>query len=108
MEVVFKSYMLSGAGGAISSKQRFEDMINSVRWPSHITRLPKNLGENQSLKKADEWRRLLTITPVVLWWSWKDENDLLPEAAPQIPANATHIPDHERSPRALYAAILRL
>jgi hypothetical protein len=43
MEVIFKSYMLSGVGGDDSPKQRFEKIINSVRWPSHITRLPKNV-----------------------------------------------------------------
>ena len=45
------------------------------------------MGENQSLKKADEWRRLLTITPVLLWWCWKGENDEIPDAAPPISSN---------------------
>ncbi|KAG1888095.1 hypothetical protein F4604DRAFT_1674518 [Suillus subluteus] len=40
----------------------------------------RQLGENQSLKKADKWRRLLIITPVLLWWSWKDENDDMPDS----------------------------
>jgi hypothetical protein len=43
-EIVFKSYMLSGAGGVNSPKQCFEDVINSVQWPSHITCLPKNVS----------------------------------------------------------------
>jgi hypothetical protein len=43
MEVIFKLYMLSGAGGANSAKQRFENIVNAIRWPSHITRLPKNV-----------------------------------------------------------------
>ncbi|KAG1888658.1 hypothetical protein F4604DRAFT_1877216 [Suillus subluteus] len=67
IRVLFGGYMFSGIGGINSPRRRFEEIINAVRWPSHITQLPKNLGKNQSLKKADEWRRLLTITPVVLF-----------------------------------------
>lgn len=43
MKVLFAAHMFPGTGGANSSQQRFEDLINSVRWPSHITRLPKNV-----------------------------------------------------------------
>ncbi|KAG1734538.1 hypothetical protein EDD22DRAFT_1011418 [Suillus occidentalis] len=107
MRVLFAGYMFSGAGGRNSPKQRFENLINSVRWPSHITRLPKNLGENQSLKKADEWRRLLTITPVLLWWSWKDENDNIPDTEPPQPPN-THAPEFSRNCRRIYDAVLLL
>ncbi|KAH9948903.1 hypothetical protein B0H21DRAFT_689267 [Amylocystis lapponica] len=108
MEILFKSYMFSGAGGDNSAKQRFENVINSVRWPSHVTRLPKNLGENQSLKKADEWRRLMTITPVVLWAAWKDADDSIPDTAPPIPPNAKNRPVHVRKCRTLYNAVLLL
>jgi hypothetical protein len=44
MQVLFAVHMFPGAGGNNSPKQRFEDLINSVRWPSHITRLPKNVS----------------------------------------------------------------
>lgn len=43
MRVLFGGYMLSGMGGINSPKRRFEDIINAVRWPSHVTRLPKNV-----------------------------------------------------------------
>ncbi|KAF9461452.1 hypothetical protein BDZ94DRAFT_1371533 [Collybia nuda] len=108
MEVIFKSYMLSGAGGSNSPKQHFKTIINSVRWPSHITRLPKNLGKNQSLKKADEWRRLLTITPVILWWAWRDADDNILIGEPIIPPNAKSVPEHSRNYHAIYSAVLKL
>ena len=41
--VLFAAHMFSGLGGADSPKRRFEDVINSIKWPSHITRLPKNV-----------------------------------------------------------------
>lgn len=66
------------------------------------------LGENQSLKKADEWRRLLTITPVLLWWAWKDDDDEIPDSAPPIPPNAKHVPEHSRNCKSLYDTILLL
>ncbi|KAG2061047.1 hypothetical protein BDR06DRAFT_993204 [Suillus hirtellus] len=107
MRMLFGGYMLSGMGGINSPKRQFEDIINAVRWPSHVTRLPKNLGENQSLKKADEWRRLLTITPVILWWAWRDANDEIPDTEPPLPPN-TVAPDFSRNRRSLYQAILFL
>ncbi|KAF5384411.1 hypothetical protein D9615_003304 [Tricholomella constricta] len=108
MEVLFRSYMFSGAGGNNSQKKRFEQVINSIEWPSHITRLPKNLGENQSLKKADEWRVLIAITPVILWWTWRDANDQLPPGEPPVPPNAANPPQHQRTYQAIYAASLKL
>ncbi|KAG1765514.1 hypothetical protein EV702DRAFT_1050991 [Suillus placidus] len=65
------------------------------------------LGENQSLKKADEWCRLLTITPVVLWWSWRDANDEIPDTEPPLPPN-TVAPDFSCNRHSLYQAILFL
>jgi hypothetical protein len=44
-KLLFAAHMFPGAGGANSAKQRFEDVINSIRWPNHITRLPKNVSK---------------------------------------------------------------
>ncbi|KAI0044241.1 hypothetical protein FA95DRAFT_1497378 [Auriscalpium vulgare] len=106
--VLFAAHMLPGAGGRRSPKQRFEDIINSIRWPSHVTRLPKNLGENQSLKKADEWRRLLTVAPVILWYSWKDDRDDIPDTEPPVSANEVITTTHSRRRKSLYDTMLLL
>lgn len=42
--VLFAAHMFPGANGTNSAKQRFEDTINSIQWPTHITRLPKNVS----------------------------------------------------------------
>lgn len=42
--ILFAAHLFPGAGGPQSSKQKFEDAINSIKWPSHVTRLPKNVG----------------------------------------------------------------
>ncbi|EIW84541.1 hypothetical protein CONPUDRAFT_49943 [Coniophora puteana RWD-64-598 SS2] len=105
--VIFGGYVMTGVGGANSAKARFESLINSISWPSHITRLPKNLGENHSLKKADEWRRLIAITPVLLWWTWRDEDDVIPHSEPVLPPNTT-APSFSRNRQQLYDAILLL
>jgi hypothetical protein len=42
--VLFAAHLFPGTGGANSGKQRFENVINSIRWPSHITQLPKNVS----------------------------------------------------------------
>ncbi|KAJ3508326.1 hypothetical protein NLJ89_g5817 [Agrocybe chaxingu] len=107
-QVLFAAHMFSGIGGHDSSKQRLQDFINKFRWPSHITRLPKNLGENQSLKKADEWRRLLTITPVLLWYTWRNSLDDIPNSAPPIAPNEKITKTHSRNRLKLYEASLLL
>ena len=60
------------------------------------------------MKKADEWRRLLTVTPVILWACWKDENDEIPNSEPNISANEVIPTTHSRNFRSLYDAILLL
>ncbi|KAF8147206.1 hypothetical protein B0H34DRAFT_642700, partial [Crassisporium funariophilum] len=106
--VLFAAHMLPGAGGINSAKNRFENLINSIRWPSHVTQLPKNMGENHSLKKADEWRCLLTVTPVLLWYTWRDDHDDLPDSAPTISPNKKISTNHSRNRRKLYKAALLL
>lgn len=46
--ILFAAHMFSGANGQDSSKQRFEDIINRIQWPTHITRLPKNVSSEFS------------------------------------------------------------
>ncbi|KAF6764943.1 hypothetical protein DFP72DRAFT_986014 [Ephemerocybe angulata] len=107
-KVLFAAHLFPGAGGDQSLQKKFERAINSIRWPSHITRLPKNLGENQSLKKADEWRRLLTITPIILWLAWKDGDDCIPDTEPPVSPNEVISMTHSRKRRSLYNTILYL
>jgi hypothetical protein len=50
----------------------------------------------------------LTITPVLLWFSWKDANDEIPNAAPLLPQNAKTIPVHSRNCLLIYNVVLLL
>lgn len=68
----------------------------------------RQLGENQSLKKADEWRRLLVVTPVILWFSWKDDNGKIPDSEPPVSANENITTTHSRNRKSLYDVILLL
>ncbi|KAE9404137.1 hypothetical protein BT96DRAFT_955712 [Gymnopus androsaceus JB14] len=106
--VLFATHMFPGANGVNSAKQHFEDAINSIQWPSHITRFPKNLGENQSLKKADEWRRLLTVTPVLLWIASRNPDDTIPDTEPAVSPNERITTTHSRRRLSLYKAVLFL
>ena len=63
------------------------------------------MGSNQSLKTADEWQPLLTITPVLLWWCWKNNGDDIPNTPPPIPPNVTQVPEHSQNPSLIYAAV---
>ncbi|KAE9387733.1 hypothetical protein BT96DRAFT_837285 [Gymnopus androsaceus JB14] len=106
--ILFAAHMFSGANGQDSSKQRFEDIINRIQWPTHITCLPKNLGKNQSLKKADEWRCLLTVTPIVLWYAWRDADDSIPDTEPAVSPNENITTPHSCKRLSLYSPILFL
>lgn len=66
------------------------------------------LGENQSLKKADEWRRLLVVTPIVLWFAWKGDNGEIPDSEPPVSSNEKITTSHSRNRKALYDVILLL
>ncbi|KAM6493648.1 hypothetical protein JOM56_010009 [Amanita muscaria] len=105
---LFGAHMFSGIGGTDSAKQRLENIVNSVQWPSHITRLPKNLGQNQSLKKADEWRRLLTVSPIILWHVWKDQHDTIPDTEPPSAPNEKLTSHHSRKRKSMYDTVLLL
>lgn len=95
-------------------------------WPSGIGRLPTNvssflltnsclfiticlqLGDDNSLPKADQWRRLSSIHPVVLWVCWKDQRSRIKKVAPTVPANAKTQPKFRRNLPAIYNLVLYL
>ncbi|KZV89382.1 hypothetical protein EXIGLDRAFT_771823 [Exidia glandulosa HHB12029] len=106
--IVVHGYLISNVGGASSPMRRFERFMNKIRWPGHIGRLPKNLGENQSLQKADQWRRLLTVLPVGLFVAWADENDEIPLGAPPVPPNAKRTVSFTRDLSQTYSSLLSL
>lgn len=106
--ILIAAHMFGGIGGDDSPKMRFERSLNSVQWPSHITRLPKNLGTNQTVQKADEWRQLITIAPVILWLTWRDPDDSIPDTEPPTTASEKIDTTHSRKRLSLYNAILYL
>ncbi|KAJ3512148.1 hypothetical protein NMY22_g15420 [Coprinellus aureogranulatus] len=106
--ILFAAHMFPGDGGDNSPKQRFIAAMNSIQWPGHITRFPKNFGDNQNLKKADEWQHLLTITPVLLWLAWRTDQDTIPDTEPPVAPNENITTTHCRRPLALYNVILLL
>lgn len=66
-------------------------------------------GHAQTVQKADEWRNLLTISPVILWLVWKDDsNDIIPDTEPPVSPNEKISTTHSRKRRSLYDAILYL
>lgn len=66
------------------------------------------MGENQSLKKADEWRRLLTVAPIVLWYCWREDDDHIPDTEYPLSGNESVKTTHSRRRKSLYDAILLL
>ncbi|QRV82786.1 Transposase family tnp2 [Ceratobasidium sp. AG-Ba] len=91
-----------------SQRREFDLFMDSVEWPSGIGRLPKNLATKGGLRKADEFRRLVTILPMALWSVWKDPNDLIPDKAEPIPESSDYTEDHIRSRKKIFDLIVLL
>lgn len=66
------------------------------------------MGENHSLQKADQWRRLTNIQTTILWVCWRDENDIIKTIPPPIPPNCKSRPTFRRNPREIYNLVLYL
>ena len=66
------------------------------------------LGENQSLKKADEWCCLMSTAPVLLWEVWRGTTNEIPDTEPPMPPNSKRVIKHSHSPLKIYQAALYL
>jgi hypothetical protein len=61
------------------------------------------LATKGGIRKADEFRRLITILPMALWAVWKDPgDDSIPEHAEPIPEASNYEEDHQRSRKSIY------
>lgn len=85
-------------GHMLSSQQAtlFEDFLGSLQWPSQIGRLPSPTTTALNRKKADEWRRLVSVLPLGLWVAWRTDADTIPAGAPRIPAQTSKKPTFRR------------
>ncbi|KAG2737679.1 hypothetical protein P692DRAFT_201674704, partial [Suillus brevipes Sb2] len=102
-DIVTTGHLLDSTGWDL-----FQDSINSVIWPSGIGRLPKNLADDHGLPKADQWRRLSSIYPFILWLCWRDHHDEIKASAPPVPASAKPQPTFKRDLRMIYKLVLYL
>jgi len=50
----------------------------------------------------------LTITPVILWFAWRDQSDDIPDTEPRVSANESINTTHSRKRKTLYNVILLL
>ncbi|KAG9121715.1 hypothetical protein FRC07_002231 [Ceratobasidium sp. 392] len=91
------SYYFSAA-----QRRAFDDFMDSVEWPSKIGRLPKKLATKGGLRKADEFRRLITVLPMALWFVWKGQDDSIPNDAEPIPDDSSYVEDHIRSRQKIF------
>ncbi|KAL1949361.1 hypothetical protein VTO73DRAFT_8242 [Trametes versicolor] len=103
---MFKEVLLGGYLINADGWRKVQDTINSIQWPSGIGRLPNNLGDNRGLPKADQWRRWVNIQCTVLWLAWRDGDDRLRHAAPEVPHNAKSKPTFTRNLAEIYRVFL--
>ncbi|KAJ7120571.1 hypothetical protein C8R43DRAFT_1136739 [Mycena crocata] len=83
--------------------RQFESTINESIWPSGIGRLPDNLSTNHSQQKADQWRRLCRVQPVLLFLAWRESHtDNISSTAPKIPPQSTSRPKFRRNTSEIY------
>ncbi|KDN33733.1 hypothetical protein RSAG8_13176, partial [Rhizoctonia solani AG-8 WAC10335] len=102
-DVIEDGYLLSTQQKAI-----FEAFLTSLRWPSQIGRLPSPTTTALNRRKADEWRRLISILPLVLWISWRNGNDEIVSNAPPVPAQVSKKPAFTRDILEIWECVVYL
>ncbi|CUA70797.1 U3 small nucleolar RNA-associated protein 6 homolog [Rhizoctonia solani] len=102
-DVIEDGYLLS-----TSQKAVFESFLLDLRWPSQIGRLPSPTTTGLNRRKADEWRRLISILPIALWISWRNEVDEIPNAAPPVPAQVSKKPTFTRNLPEIWECVVYL
>ncbi|KAB5590975.1 hypothetical protein CTheo_5591 [Ceratobasidium theobromae] len=101
--------LIAGIYFTAAQKRQFDRFLDNFEWPSGIGRLPKNLCEKGGVRKADEWRRLISILPLGLWAVWRDTaTDTIPLGAPPIHDQTGDLPRFQRSYRLLYDLVVNL
>ncbi|KAF8595016.1 hypothetical protein BDV93DRAFT_576770 [Ceratobasidium sp. AG-I] len=92
-----------------SQREAFDSFVSSVEWPSGIGRLPKRLATKGGLRKADEFRRLITVLPIALFVVWKHPQDnSIPDCAEAIHPKSNYREDHKRSRQKIYDLVVLL
>lgn len=75
---------------------KFQTLLSSLWWPATISRVPSRILDGGTLK-ADQWRNLATVLPVLLYGAWEVEG--------QIPDIEAPRPDETTKPGKALAAM---
>ncbi|KAF8597814.1 hypothetical protein BDV93DRAFT_595840 [Ceratobasidium sp. AG-I] len=90
-DVIEDGHMLSN-----EQKLQFEGFLAGLEWPSQIGRLPSPTTTALNRKKADEWRRLVSVLPFALWVAWREGDDSITKTAPRVPGQLAKKPTFKR------------
>lgn len=61
---------------------KFQALLSSLWWPATISRVPSGVLDGGTLK-ADQWRNLTTVLPVLLYGAWAVEGQIPDTEAPR-------------------------
>ncbi|KAF8599098.1 hypothetical protein BDV93DRAFT_407383, partial [Ceratobasidium sp. AG-I] len=99
--------LMGGYYFTAAQRLQFDAYLETIVWPSQIGRLPKSVSHNLSLRKADEWRRLVSILPIALWVVWGNQDGSISPGAPPIPPKSKP-PRFERCQEKIFQLVVLL
>ncbi|KDN50878.1 hypothetical protein RSAG8_00505, partial [Rhizoctonia solani AG-8 WAC10335] len=102
-DVIEDGYLLN-----TRQKELFESFLGDLTWPSQIGRLPSPTTSSLNRRKADEWRRLISVLPIALWISWRNCFDQIADTAPNVPPQANKKPTFTRDLLAIWECVIDL
>ncbi|KAH9932537.1 uncharacterized protein B0H18DRAFT_1083280 [Fomitopsis serialis] len=66
---------------------KLEEFLQTIWWPASSGRVPQKITEGGSVK-ADQWRNLVHILPVVLYYAWQVKGSIPEGCAPRPNASS--------------------
>ncbi|KAI0062605.1 hypothetical protein BV25DRAFT_1915767 [Artomyces pyxidatus] len=65
--ILIKAGMFSERSRKDKPMERLEELLGRIWWPSTTSRIPTKIS---STSKADEWRHLAAVLPVIVYYAW--------------------------------------
>ncbi|KZV64692.1 hypothetical protein PENSPDRAFT_639268, partial [Peniophora sp. CONT] len=84
-KILIRAGMFTGQdGSSVGPLDRFNNALATIVWPSNVSRVPnKGLLQLSNVYKADQWARLNTVLPALLYCAFQEDGEIPDRDAPR-------------------------